>query len=239
MAFTFTTAEQQSRDSGLKCLVYGPSGMGKTMLCATLPAPLLLSAESGLLSLKRKNIEKVYGVDTPGISYDIPVVVVKTYEDLLDVYQFLLTPDAAGVRSVCLDSISEIAEVVLSNLKRSAKDSRQAYGEMMEKVMDLVRKFRDLPGKNVYFSAKQEAVKDELTGAQLYGPSMPGTKLGPGLPYYFDEVFRLGMQRQQDGSIMRFLQTQPDMQYVAKDRSGALDALEPPHLGYLLNKIHG
>ena len=38
---------------------------------------------------------------------------------------------------------------------------------------------------------------------------------------------------------MRFLQTQPDMQYVAKDRSGALDALEPPHLGYLLNKIHG
>ena len=46
----FTTTAQAVLDTGVKMLVYGESGMGKTMLTATLPRPLLISAESGLLS---------------------------------------------------------------------------------------------------------------------------------------------------------------------------------------------
>ena len=36
---------------------------------------------------------------------------------------------------------------------------------------------------------------------------------------------------------MRALQTQPDFQYGAKDRSGALDAFEPPNLAAIAAKI--
>lgn len=66
---------------------------------------------------------------------------------------------------------------------------------------------------------------------------MPGSKLGPKLPYFFDEVFRLGVNRDNKDHTFRYLQTQPDLQYNAKDRSGALAAMEEPHLGKIFAKI--
>jgi hypothetical protein len=82
-----------------------------------------------------------------------------------------------------------------------------------------------------------EPLKDELSGIVKYGPSMPGAKLGPKLPFFFDEVFRLGVSKDQQGKEFRFLQTQPDLQFEAKDRSGALSLSEPPNLNYIFNKI--
>ena len=42
--------------SGVKVLVYGQAGSGKTTLIRTAPAPLILSAEAGLLSLAGTDI---------------------------------------------------------------------------------------------------------------------------------------------------------------------------------------
>ena len=103
----------------------------------------------------------------------------------------------------------------------------------------LIRLFRDLPGKNVYVAAKMEPMKDEMTGVVKYGPSMPGSKLGSKIPYFFDEVFRLGVNKTPQGETYRFLQTQPDLQFEAKDRSGALAPLEPPFLSACFAKILG
>jgi hypothetical protein len=136
-----------------------------------------------------------------------------------------------------LDSITEIAEQVLSNAKLQVKDPRQAYGELIEKMNMLVRSFRDLPGKNVVMLAKQESHLDEVSKMTMFGPAMPGSKVSQQLPYLFDEVFRLGVGKTPDGTEYRFLQTQPDLQYEAKDRSGVLDAIEPPNLSHIFNKI--
>lgn len=236
----FTTTAQASATGGIKALVYGPAGMGKTMLCATLPAPVIISAESGLLSLRPQNIARVFGENAQGISYDIPVIEVKTVQDLTEAYNWFTTsPQAGNFQSIALDSLSEIAEVVLNNAKRQVKDPRQAYGELLEKMETLIRLFRDLPNKNVVMMAKMESYKEELTGVVKYGPSMPGSKLGQKLPYFFDEVFRLGVNKDQQGASYRFLQTQPDLQFEAKDRSGSLDPVEFPNLTYVFNKIIG
>lgn len=239
MEFT-TTATQPAQDA-VKVLCYGGPGMGKTMMAATMgPDTIIISAESGLLSLRRQNLERHYGVNTPGINYDIPVIVVSNVADFNEAYQFLTKSDQGkSFRNVALDSISEIAEVILNNAKRLVKDPRQAYGELTEKMETLVRAYRDLPGRNVYMSAKMEPSKDELTGVVKYGPMMPGKKLGPALPYFFDEVFRLGVNKTTQGQEYRFLQTQPDIQFDAKDRSGALASIEPPHLGQVFAKIKG
>ena len=46
--------------SNLKCLIYGESGAGKTYLANTLTQPtLIISAESGLVSLTGSNIDYV------------------------------------------------------------------------------------------------------------------------------------------------------------------------------------
>lgn len=240
MALNFTTAQSASSRNGVKCLVYGPAGMGKTVLTATLPNPVLISAESGMLSLRQQNLERLFGVGNPSICYNMPVIEIATVDDLRDAYNWCCTSrEAQQFLSVGMDSISEIAEVVLNNAKRQVKDPRQAYGALIEQVETLVRLFRDLPMKHVLVSAKMEPFKDELSGITKYGPSMPGSKLGNKLPYFFDEVFRLGVNKTQQGEQYRFLQTQPDLQYEAKDRSGALDPLEWPHMGQVFQKILG
>ena len=209
--------------SGVKLLVYGQAGAGKTRLVPTLPKPILLSAESGLLSLQGE---------------DIPYITIGTMADLHEAYTWLTeSEEAQQYESVALDSLSEIAEVVLSAEKRVAKDPRQAYGEMQDQMTSLIRAFRDLPGKHVYFSAKVEKTQDDM-GRLLYAPSMPGNKTGQALPYFFDEVFCLRTSQAQ-GNVKgyRYLQTQPDFQYVAKDRSGVLDEVERPDLSHIFNKI--
>lgn len=225
MALQFSTTDQASAAAGVKVLVYGDAGMGKTTLCATAPAPIIISAESGLLSLRK---------------YRIPVIEIKTIDQLTEAYDWSTrSAEARQFATICIDSISEIGEVVLANAKRQVKDPRQAYGELIEKMTMTIRAFRDLPGKHVYMAAKMEPMKDELTGVVRYGPAMPGSKLGPQLPYFFDEVFRLGVNKSPQGETYRFLQTQPDLQYTAKDRSGSLAAIESPDLNQVFTKILG
>lgn len=240
MALNFTTTQQATLAQGVKLLIYGSSGTGKTALAATAPAPIMLSAESGLLSLRQANIERLHGVGTPGITYDIPVIQIATVEDLTEAYHWLAyDAQSAPFQTVYLDSLSEIAEVVLNNAKAQVKDPRQAYGELIEKMETLIRLYRDLPGRNVVMIAKQEPFKDELSGVVKYGPSMPGSKLGNKLPYFFDEVFRMGVNKTPQGELYHFLQTAKDLQYEAKDRSGALDVQEYPSLTHVFSKILG
>lgn len=240
MALNFTTAQDASQVGGIKALVYGGAGAGKTVLLATAPAPLLISAESGALSLRKDNLERLFGVGNPYITYNMPMIEIKTVEDLADAYTWVSTsPQAAQFQTIGMDSITEIGEVVLNNAKRQVKDPRQAYGELIEKMESLIRLFRDLPGRNVVITAKMAPTKDELTGVVKYGPSMPGAKLANNLPYFFDEVFRLGIGQTPQGEKYRFLQTQPDLQYEAKDRSGALAPMESPVLSAIFAKILG
>lgn len=224
MAIKLTTTRDAARLNGLKVCVYGQSGSGKTRLCGTTGEPtVIISAEAGLLSLRE---------------LDLPVIEVQTIADVHDAYRFVTeSAEARDFRWVCLDSVSEIAEVVLANEKAATKDPRKAYGELADRMMELLRAFRDLPGRNVYMSAKQDRQKDELNGAMLYAPSMPGQRLGQQLPYLFDEVFALRVEKDADGNPTRWLQTTGDLQYVAKDRSGALDMYELADLGAVAAKI--
>jgi phage nucleotide-binding protein len=210
-----------------KILVYGGSGVGKTTLIASLPGKILiLSAESGLLPLASADI-------------DCDVVEVKTMDDLRAAYAELRA-GTHGYDWVVLDSVSEIAEVVLSAEKAKTKDPRQAYGALQDEMVKIMRSFRDL-SCGVYFSAKLNATKDEATGRVSYGIGMPGAKLGESIPYLFDEVFRMVVIDEDDGQggkvASRYLMTSTDGKSVAKDRSGRLDVWEPADLGAVVAKI--
>jgi len=240
MAIVFTSTTQANQSNGIKILVYGRAGHGKTLLCATAPRPVIISAESGLLSLRRSNLERLFGVGNPAISYDIPVAEINCIADLRAMYQWAVqSAEIANFDTICLDSISEIAEKLLAEEKKKVKDPRKAYGELIEQMTDLIRAFRDIKGKHVYFSAKQDRSKDEVTGVHSYLPSAPGQQLGPSLGYFFDEVFCLRIGKTADNKDFRYLQTQPDFQYDCKDRSGTLDAMERPELRHCFSKMLG
>jgi hypothetical protein len=224
MAIVLSSTKQAAEISGLKFLVHGPAGAGKTTLCGTTgESTIIISAESGLLSLRH---------------LDIPVIEVKTLDQLYEAYDFVAnTPEGQAFKWICLDSISEIAEVVLNHEKKAAKDPRQAYGALAEKMTDLIRAFRDMPARNVMFSCKQERTKDEQTGAMLYYPAMPGNMLKQGVGYFFDFVFALRVEKDGDGNPTRWLQTSRDYNYEAKDRSGSLEMFESPDLSAIAAKV--
>ena len=210
--------------NGMKVLVYGQAGAGKTSLVKTLPNPIVLSAEGGLLSIQ---------------DADLPYIEISDMDTLKEAYTWLTSSDEAkAYQSVALDSISEIAEVVLNAEKKATKDPRQAYGAMQEQMADIIRAFRDLPGRHVYMSAKLEKTQDEM-GRVLYAPSMPGNKTGQALPYFFDEVLALRVEKDGEGVTQRALMCDSDGLWLAKDRSGKLEAWEAPDLGAIIAKMQG
>ena len=86
-------------------------------------------------------------------------------------------------------------------------------------------------------SAKQSKVKDEVSGGMFFSASAPGQSIATALPYFFDLVFCLHAWKDAEGNIQSAMQTQRDNQYDAKDRSGALDFVEPPNLKAVYDKI--
>jgi|TARA_R110002020_G_scaffold340097_2_gene555098 phage nucleotide-binding protein len=220
----FVAPGELVKEQGICLLVYGAAGSGKTVLCTTAPSPtLILSAEGGLLSIRDNT--------------DVKALELRSVADIKEAYETLYdNPNA--FRTVCLDSISEVSEVVLANEKAKTKDPRAAYGTVIDEVMGLLRAFRDLP-MDVIMTAKIERVRDEGQGTMLYMPSMVGRQLPQAIPYLFDEVFALRIVEDDDGNAERVLQTAKDWQYEAKDRSGALNTLEPANVASIFAKIRG
>lgn len=202
--------------NGVKCVVYGGAGVGKTRLCATAPKPIIISAESGLLSLS---------------DIDVDFIEIKRLKDLDEAYKAL--KDTSEYETICLDSLSEIAEVLIASLKPSYKDPRQAYAALSDAMMPMLRKFRDIKGKNTVFTAKLIKVQDEDSGSISEEILMPGKVLSYQIPYMVDELFKLKLNKQKEYT----LQTKPDRLSFAKDRSGALQAEEKPDMTKIINKI--
>lgn len=208
----------------LSCLVYGPAGAGKTSLARTTGVPertLILAAEPGLLPLR-----------------DLPIkwVEIDSLATLDSVLTWLESIPLDG-RWVITDSISEIAERCLADLKAKTKDPRQAYGEVQDRVLAAMKRIRSLPCNTVTI-AKAERVEDSEQRL-VYGPMFPGKKLAGSSVYEFDLVLPLRVGRDDKGRVERWLQTAADGKWEAKDRSGSLLDREPPDLAHIARKVLG
>ncbi len=211
---------------GIKGVLYGKAGAGKTTLATTLKDVLFLNIEGGTMSLR---------------NHDIDCVNVLCIQDLRDVLDFLQkSQDALKYRNVIIDSLSEAAYMIFKDSLKTLKDGRQAYPDCYNRTIGIVKGFRALPRVNVVFIAKEGPVKDgDVT---CYGPSMYYDKISNELPYQSDFVFRLFERKNPDGTSERLLQTrytEKDFQYVAKDRSGVLADYEPANLQGIFDKISG
>jgi hypothetical protein len=110
MGIKITSVDHAIKSNGLKVIVHGGAGSGKTTMAGTTGVKtLIISAESGLLSLA-------------GAPDYIHVTEVKTMAQLDEVYDFLRAGNH-GYQWAILDSISEIGEVVLSSEEKAEQRS--------------------------------------------------------------------------------------------------------------------
>ena len=220
----FGTTDTASTEKGVKVLVYGQAGSGKTTLAGTAPAPLIIDAESGLLPLRHLKL---------------PVISVTDITDLYTAYNWIVAnAKNYSIETIVLDSLSEIIESVFTNEKAKSKDGRQIYTGLEEESTKLIKGFRALPF-NVVCTCKETRVKNEVTGIERCVPKAPGNKITPELPYLFDEVFHAAVGKDASGNEFYYLRTRLDTLVEAKDRSGVLDPIEYPDLGAIFNKIKG
>ncbi len=223
----YQTTSQLGNVQGVKGLIYGKAGIGKTRLAATVPNCLIIATEPGLLSLN---------------GFNIPYIEAKTVAQLNDIARWIhSSAEAKQFGSFYFDSLSETLEIIVAEERpKAGKEPRRAYNELLIQATALIKSYRDLSGPNIFFTAKQSKSQDGDTGMMLYGPKMPGKAMGDESPYLFDFVFNLYVYVDPATQSRQWLfRTQPDNQYEAKDRSGRLAPIEPADLGYIVRKVMG
>ena len=222
---TIRTTKEAGQVEGVNILLYGRAGIGKTYAIASCPDPIIISAESGLLSLQGQ---------------DIPYVVVRTSQELREAYKWLNESDEAKkFKTVAIDSISEVSDLAFieskEKLGKLASDPVELYPHHRATVLPILTAFRGLP---MHFVATAREQTKRLKRELLTSPAMIGSKLSDDLPYVFDLVLHYTL----DADDKRIVYTNSTCGNIAKDRTGLLPAKirdTDKVLGRVINKITG
>lgn len=223
------------KDHGIKCVLYGASGVGKTTQIKTLVAEgykvLVVSAESGLLSLSGTKVDMI---DISTNDKGETIAPAKRFERLLEVYKFL-SGTKHGYDTIVLDSLTELNQCLLETLREKhtdPKDTLKMFGENSQVMQKMIKAFRDLD-LNVVLIALASLEKDDL-GRRFTTIDVVG-KVAGAIPPLFDEVLYMFSD---DKGVRQILTTNTD-KTVAKDRSGKLTMVEEANLGKIFKKIKG
>lgn len=207
----------------INAIIYGAPGVGKTSLAKTVERPLVISAEGGVLALMGANI---------------PYIDVTDIKSAREAVGYAMK-HAAEYDCIFFDSLSEIAEIILSDAMQKTPDPRKVYPETEQAVTRLIRQLRELPCSVVWL-AKEEVSEDDL-GRKTFRPSVPGSKFSAKLGHLPDLVGRMAVDsvQREDGSVVnrRALRFMSDGTFVAKDRTGKLPELCPANIGKIISKI--
>lgn len=208
--------------------IYGLAGAGKTPLAATLPNPIIVSSEPGLRSLQ---------------DYKLPYVIARNKKEADDVLKWILGSNETKVyQSVMLDSVSALSEGNLADEKRKSNDPRKFSPATTAITMDTVMAYLEIPitaHKHFIMTCKAIANTQIIPGSFSIEPLTVVPKLGPALPYHFDEVLYLARYRNEQGQQYAALTCQTNDLCLARDRSGKLDLWEPANLSHLIAKMNG
>lgn len=216
----------------LNVLIYGPSGAGKTRFsgtCSPRFKPLILSAESGLLSLKQT-----------GQTFDY--VKIDKWEQVEEV-RLELRHGKSKYDTVIIDSVTEIQQVCMDRILREERIEKariQDWGTLNQRMAATIRDFRDMD-HNLIVTALSDTQNDEETGSSRILPMVQG-KLREQLAGYFDLVVYLNVRAVRDEktgqvSYDRKLLTQGTTKLIAKDRSGLLSPQENPDFCAIYDKV--
>ena len=263
MSLPIITADQRMAERrGVKGVLVGKSGIGKTSQLWTLPttSTLFFDLEAGDLAVEGyegdtirprtwqecRDFAVFIGGPNPALREDQPYseahfhAACQRFGDpaVLNKYETVFVDSITVAGRLCLQWCKGQPQAYSE--KTGKPDSRGAYGLMGQEMIGWLTHLQHTRRKNVWFVGILNEALDDFN-RRVFSLQIDGSKTGLELPGIVDEVITLAEVKADDGSLYRAFvcQTLNQWGYPAKDRSGRLDAIEEPDLGRLMRKIAG
>jgi len=263
MSLPIITADQRMAERrGVKGVLVGKSGIGKTSQLWTLPptSTLFFDLEAGDLAVEGyagdtirprtwqecRDFAVFIGGPNPALREDQPYseahfhAACQRFGDpaVLNKYETVFVDSITVAGRLCLQWCKGQPQAYSE--KTGKPDSRGAYGLMGQEMIGWLTHLQHTRRKNVWFVGILNEALDDFN-RRVFSLQIDGSKTGLELPGIVDEVITLAEVKADDGSLYRAFvcQTLNQWGYPAKDRSGRLEAIEEPDLGRLMRKIAG
>jgi AAA domain len=257
------SAEQRLAEKrGVKGVLIGKAGIGKTSQLWTLPADktLFFDLEAGDLAIEGwagdtlrprtwqecRDFAVFIGGPNPALRADQPYsqahfdAVCGQFGDpgVLQRYDTVFIDSITVAGRLCLQWCKGQPQAYSE--KTGKPDNRGAYGLLGQELIGWLTHLQHTRQKNVWFVGVMDERVDDYN-RKVFSLQIDGSKAGLELPGIVDEVITLADIQPPEGPSYRafICHTLNDWGYPAKDRSGRLDPTEPPHLGQLMAKIQG
>jgi hypothetical protein len=253
-----SASERMKERLGVKALIVGEAGVGKTTLLRTLDAKstLFVDLEAGHLAVQDLDVDTLRPVTwdecrnlacfLTGPNASLPPTAVYSQAHYDAIAPDFADTNLAKYDTYFIDSITVAARLCFrwceqqpeSLNDRGRKNLLGTYGLLGREMIGWLNQLQFARGKNVIFVGILEKEIDEFKQVH-WDLQIDGAKTGKELPGIVDEIITYQFIDFGDGKPVRaFVCDQPNQWgYPAKDRAGKLEMIEEPHLGRLLAKI--
>lgn len=256
-----THEERKKERRGIKALILGEAGVGKTSLLKTLPAdskPLFIDLEAGDLSVADwqgdsirlktwedcRDLAVLVGGANPNLASHQPyseahynAAVKKHGKEFLEGYNCLFIDSLTVAARFCFTWAKKQPECFSATTGKP--DTRGAYGLLGQEIIGFITQIQHARHIDCFFVGILERKVDD-TGVATWAIQADGSKLGLECPGILDFVFTMRFKDDEKKERV-FITRANKFGFPAKTRSGnpdILDMVEPASLAHIMSKIH-